>query len=124
MEETNKRYKGEQVQRALTDAKHPLSMESGMKTFHPYGMYKRVSPKLWESCQLWQETPEDGQKIQWLKCREYDNQDENAGPNNKSVIILLECTDWILCLSLRKKTCLLLISLSKYAFSVDSESGF
>lgn len=95
-----------------------------MKTFHPYGMYKRVSPKLWESCQLRQETPEDGQKIQWLKCCEYDNQDENAGPNNKSVIILLECTDWILCLSLRKKTCLLLISLSKYAFSVDSESGF
>lgn len=42
----------------------------------------------------------------------------------KSVIILLEYTDWILCLSLRKKTCLLLITLSKYGFSVDSESEF
>lgn len=37
-----------------------------------------------EVYQVWEQTTDLGQRIQWLKCCECNNQDENAGPNNKA----------------------------------------
>lgn len=61
-----------------------MVMENRMRTIHPYGLNKGLSLKFQLSYQVWKQTPEDDQRVQQPKLYEYNNQDENASPNNKT----------------------------------------
>ena len=48
----------------------------GMRTIYPCGLNKKLGSKFPEHCQLCH-PPEEGWRLQLLKCFHYDNQDEN-----------------------------------------------
>ena len=56
-------------------------MVNGIRTIYPYGLKKGFGQKFYVGSRVWQKTPKESWRTNWLKCCEYNNKDEDNSPN-------------------------------------------
>ena len=61
-----------------------LVMVKRIRTIYPHGLNKGFSLKFCVGSRVWQETPDEGQRMHRLKRFEYNNKDEENSLNDKN----------------------------------------
>lgn len=63
---------------------YPHRMENGIRPIWPCGLNTNFGSKFQQGYCVWQQSPEEGQRIQWPKCCEYNNNEDPASLKSKA----------------------------------------